>query len=75
MKKITVLEMDKQLIAQVCLHVKYPMIVMLIDYIRCFIVVRAIITATPFIWVRNVVAYLDVLTRSLGSRHQEVTGM
>ena len=43
-------------------------------YIRCFIVVRAMITATPFILVRKEVAYQDVLTGPLGSRHQPVTG-
>ena len=49
--------MDYKLIAQVSLHVNYPIIVMLDYYIPCFIVARAIITGTPFIWVRKEVAY------------------
>ena len=43
---------------KVCLHVNYSIIVML-DWLYTllyFIVARAIITATPFIWVRKVVA-------------------
>ena len=42
---------------------------------RCFIVARAAITATPFIWLQKVVAYLDLFTRSLESTHQQVIGI